>query len=195
LNFQCRGPLAIGFDLTASTAVQEFRIVGSTATTSSSTVKRLVRESVGVGAAASLRTANIWVALFHRASSIGSWVEFAVVVAIGVVGNWYARDEEGEQVVHEDALDAACADGAVVARVRFGARAEAVATGTGTGLILLLPRYALFVLILGVDHGALVAVGQRLTKSVDFVHWRSLAPSHVVVKVAPAAVLVQLLDG
>jgi len=193
LSFSCE--LTIGFDLTASAAVQEFRIVSSTATTSSRTIKSFIGETVGVGTAAFLLSANIWITLLHRATSIGSWIEVAVVMTVGFVRDCYAGDEKGKQVVNEDALYGACSDGAVVARIRGGAGGKSIAAGTGSGFVFLFPRNTLIVFSLSVDHGALITVGQSLTKSVDFVDWRSLSASYIIVKVAPTAVLVETCNS
>merc|ERR1719220_660219 len=73
--------------------------------------------------------------------------------------------------------------------------ADADVSAAEGGLVLDFPGDAGGALVLGVPHGALVAVGQGLAHLVDDVHGHTFASAVVVVEVAPAPVLVQGVDG
>jgi hypothetical protein len=100
-------------------------------------------------------------------------------------------DQESEQVVNEDTLDGAGSGGARVSGVSGLAGSVSFWALSGTWIVFNFPWNAGFPFVLAVDHGALVSVGQGFTETVDFVDRGTFTSSNVVVKVAPASVLVK----
>merc|ERR1719191_1165961 len=125
-------------------------------------------EPVGVRAAAGL-----------VGGAAGGLVE-AVLVLQSVV-DAVAGDESVQQVGDEGALDGAGPGGAVAVGVVLGALAGDADVGAADGGgVLDLPGDAGGALVLGVPHGALVAVGQDLAHLVDGVLGLALASAVLV---------------
>merc|ERR1719242_2649268 len=122
------------------------------------TADGLEGEPVGVRAAASLVGGAAAVLL----GGAGGGLVEAVGVLQGVVDT-VARDESVQQVSDESTLDGTGPGGAVAVGVVLGALAsDADVRAADGGDVLHLPGDAGGALVLGVPHGALVAVGQDL---------------------------------
>jgi len=151
----------------------------------------LVREPIWVAAAASFVGGTAAVLL---SGADGSLVETVVVLEVGVDG--VATDKGVQEVGHESALHGAGPGSAVAVRVVLGALAGDADVGAADGRgVLDLPRDAGGAFVFSVPHGALVAVMKDLAHLINSILGLALASAVVVAKVAPAAVLVDLLDG
>jgi len=148
-------------------------------------------EPIGVRAAAGLVGRATTVLLGGANSGL---IE-AVGVLLGVVDT-VTRDESVQQVSDESTLDGAGPGSTVAVGVVLGALAGDADVGAADGGdVLDLPRDTGGALVFGVPHGALVAVSEDLAHLVDGVLGLALASAVVVIKVAPAAVLVDGPDG
>jgi len=151
----------------------------------------LVREPIWVAAAASFVGGTSAVLL---SGADGSLVETVVVLEVGVDG--VATDKGVQEVGHESALHGAGPGSAVAVGVVLGALAGDADVGAADGRgVLDLPRDAGGAFVFSVPHGALVAVMKDLAHLINSILGLALASAVVVAKVAPAAVLVDLLDG
>ena len=185
--------LAVSLDLTVAAAVEELSVVGSGTAAGSVTIEGLEWESVWVGTAASLLAANALHAWLDWASLVVAWVE-SVVVSISVVVDLGSGEKKSEQRVNKLSFDGTSVSGAVVG-VQTVARFSQVDTGTGTWSVADFPWDARFAGSFGIDDSALVSVSQSFTESVNFVDWGTFTSSNVVIKVTPASVFVQRVDG
>lgn len=126
-----------------------------------------------------------------------------LLVECGLAEGWIdhtSSDKQVERFQDEHALDLAStvlAESGVsdwVDVVESVAVEDQVAlSGTGTWKVLDFPWYARVVSggLLDVQHAAVVAIVQLLAKVIDTVDWLSVTSSVVVLKVAPAGVLVE----
>jgi len=185
--------LTVGFDLTVTAAVKKLSVVSPGTATGSVTVQSFEWKSVWVSTAASFFSGDTFDTWFDWASFVVAWVE-SVVVSVSVVIDLGSRQEKSEQRVNKLSFDGASVSGTVFG-VQAVTRVSQVDTGSGTWLVRNFPWNARFTGGFGIDDSALVSISQSFAKSVDFVDWGTFTSSNVIIKVAPASVLVEGVDG
>jgi len=185
--------LAVEFDSrrVSITALEGQAVEGPVTAALPVTADGLEGEPIGVRAAASFVGRSTAVLLGGADSGLIK----AVSVLLRLVDT-VARDESVQQVSDESTLDGAGPGSTVAVGVVLGALAGDADVGAADGGdVLDLPRDTGGALVFGVPHGALVAVSEDLAHLVDGVLGLALASAVVVIKVAPAAVLVDGPDG
>jgi len=185
--------LTVGFDLTVTAAVKKLSVVSPGTATGSVTVQSFEWKSVWVSTAASLFTGNSFDTWFDWASFTMAGIE-SVAVSVGVVVDLGSRKEVGKERVNELSFDGTSHSGAVFG-VQLVARGFQVNSGSGSWVVGDFPWHTRFTGGFGVDDGALVSISQSFAESVDFVDWGTFTSSNVIIEVAPASVLVELVDG
>jgi len=116
-------------------------------------------------------------------------------LSVRVVSIWDAltREEHRQKVLYKLTFHGTCTSRAQVSVEVLTARKE-VSSGPSTGNVVNFPGSAVVALVLRVSHGALVSLAKGLTHGVYLVDRVTFASPDVVVKVAPAAVLVEVGD-
>ena len=176
--------------MTVTAAIEKLGVIGSASAASSVTIESFEWKPVWVGTATVFLSRGFDTG-FDWASGVGGRVEVAVVVSVGFVGDLGSGDQESKQVINEDTLDGAGSGGARVTLVGVPAGLVSFWALSGAWKVIDFPRNAGFTFVFTVDHCALVAVGESFTETVDLVHRGTFTSSNVVVKVAPASVLVE----
>merc|ERR1712156_768305 len=185
--------LTVGFDLTVTAAVKKLSVVSPGTATGSVTVQSFEWKSVWVSTATGFFSRDTFDTWFDWASFVVAWVE-SVVVSVGVIVDLGSRQEEGEERVNKLSFNGASVSGTVI-RVQGVTRVSQVDTSSGSWVVGDFPWDTRFTGGFGVDDGALVSISQSFAKSIDFVDWGTFPSSNVIIKVAPASVLVEGVDG
>jgi len=184
--------LADGLDFTRRAAVEYRSTVGPRSTATALATKSLEWKSVGVSTAASLLGSTSSSTLLHWAAGISGGVE-ALSVRVVSIRDALTRKEYRQQILNKLTFDGTCTGGAQIGVEVLAAREE-VFSGPSTGSVCDFPGGAIVAFVLRVSHGALVSLAESLAHSVNLVDRVTFASSDVVVKVAPAAVLVEVRD-
>jgi len=185
--------LTVGFDLTVTAAVKKLSVVSPGTATGSVTVQSFEWKSVWVSTAASFFTGNSFDTWFDWASFVVAGIK-SVVVSVGVVVDLGSRKEKSEERINKLSFDGTSVSGTVVG-VQVVTRSFQVNSSSGSWVVGDFPWDTRFTGGFGVDDGALVSISQSFAESVDFVDWGTFTSSNVIIKVAPASVLVELVDG
>jgi len=179
--------------LTVTAAVKKLSVVSPGTATGSVTVQSFEWKSVWISTTASFFSRNTFDTWFDWASFVVAWVK-SVVVSVGIIINLRSGQEKSEQRINKLSFDGTSVFGTVIS-VQGVARVPQVDTGTGTWLVGNFPWNARFTGGFRVQNGALVSVSQSFAKSIDFIDWGTFTSSNVIIKVAPASVLVEGVDG
>jgi len=185
--------LTVGFDLTVTAAVKKLGVVSPGTATGSVTVQSFEWKSVWVSTAASFLAGNSFDTWFDWASFVVAGIE-SVVVSVGVVVDLGSGKEKSEERINELSFDGTSVSGAVIG-VQVVTRVSQINSSSGSWVVGDFPWNTRFTGGFGVDDGALVSISQSFAESVDFVDWGTFTSSNVIIKVTPASVLVELVDG
>jgi len=185
--------LTVGFDLTVTAAVKKLGVVSPGTATGSVTVQSFEWKSVWVSTAASFLAGNSFDTWFDWASFVVAGIE-SVVVSVGVVVDLGSGKEKSEERINELSFDGTSVSGAVIG-VQVVTRVSQINSSSGSWVVGDFPWDTRFTGGFGVDDGALVSISQSFAESVDFVDWGTFTSSNVIIKVTPASVLVELVDG
>jgi len=178
--------------LTVGAAGEDVGIVGLVSAARAVAFVGLEWMSKGVVAAAGLGAATG--AVFGGAH--GTEIECRVFVFVLWL-ELHATKERLEDVADEYTLNDACTSCTVVGWVQVGTSInQSVDIGGVSRDILNFPRDALgLVILIGVDHRAVIALVQQLTEPVNFIERLRFTLAMILLKVAPASVLIDGLKG